>query len=312
MGAEAIRRSGHAAITRSREIDWRFVNRSTSWLVPLGFIAVSGLVVLKYILTPVWIGVDATLYAAASAAWLQGGDPWAVREAGFFFAAPPPTLLAFLPFAWMPPPVVSGLWIGGSFLLAGLAVRNLRLPLWWIAFPPLVDGALVGNPDVAVLALLVVGRGRLSWLAPLFKIYAVIPMVGERRWRQLAITGLVLVASAFFLPWATWFGELPAIMSNLANTSGTTSVYGRAVLMAIAIVALLSLGLTRAGWLAVPLLWPNTQLHYAAISVPGLTPFLALAWCFPTPELWVAATCCYAIGHRVLGLSGRKLGVNGI
>ena len=75
--------------------------------------------------------------------------------------------------------------------------------------------------------------------------------------------------------------------------------------MAIAIVALLSLGLRRAGWLAVPLLWPSTQFHYAAISVPGLTPYLAACWCFPTPEAWLASTCAFAVYQRLVAKSAQ-------
>jgi hypothetical protein len=289
---------------RLDRIDWSFVRRGTSWVVPAAFFGLSVVVILKYVYTPVWVGIDASLYAAASAAWLQGSDPWAVNQAGIYYAAPPPTLLPFVPFAWMPPLVVSLIWIVGSFVLAGAAIRALKLPLWWMAFPPIVDGALVGNPDVAVLALLVAGGGRLGFLAPFLKIYAIIPMLGERRWRQAGLSGVLLGASLLVLPWKEWLAQLPQITTHLINTSATTSVFGQPVLMAIAVITLLSLGLRRAGWLAVPLLWPYTQFHYAAISVPGLTPYLALAWCFPTPEMWLASTCVFAVHHWIIRRRG--------
>ena len=281
-------------------IDWAFVRRRTDWIVPAAFFGLSVIVVLKYVFTPVWVGIDASLYAAASAAWIGGSDPWAVNQVGIYYAAPPPTLLPFVPFAWMPPVVVSLSWIVGSFILAWLAIRALKLPLWWMAFPPIVDGALVGNPDVAVLALLVVGGGRLGALAPFLKIYALIPMLGERRWRQVALSAVLLAASWFILPWDRWFAALPVITTHLITTSATTSIFGQPVLMVIAMIALLSLGLRRAGWLAVPILWPYTQFHYAAISVPGLTPYLALCWCFPTPEVWLASTCVFAVYQRIV------------
>jgi hypothetical protein len=254
-------------------------------------------VVSKYVQTPTWLGFDARLYAAASAAWIGGSNPWTVSDVGIYYAAPPPTLLAFLPFYWMPPIVVSAIWVVGSFALAGLAIRSLRLPIWWMAFPPIVDASLVGNPDVANLALLVVVGGRLGTVAPLFKIYALVPMVGARQWRQILLTCVVLAATAFLLPWGTWFAELLIITANLTATASrqTTSVYGSPLLMAIAVVALLTLGLRRAGWLAVPLLWPSTQIHYMAIAVPGLTPYLALAWCVPAPEVRLASTCVFAL-----------------
>jgi hypothetical protein len=137
-------------------------------------------------------------------------------------------------------------------------------------------------------------------LAPFLKIYALIPMLGERRWRQVAVSALLLATSLFILPWGQWFAGLPVITTHLINTSATTSIFGQPVLMVIAVIALLSLGLRRAGWLAVPILWPYTQFHYAAISVPGLTPYLALCWCFPTPEVWLASTCVFAVHQRIV------------
>ena len=117
--------------------------------------------------------------------------------------------------------------------------------------------------------------------------------------------GWVAARDCFVLPWAAWFAELPTITQHLTNTSRTTSVYGRPLLMAVAVVALLSLGTRRAGWLAVPLLWPTTQLHYAAISVPGLTPYLALLWCIPVPEVWLASTCAFAV-HEFMTARRRR------
>ena len=158
----SLGRSSNAALERVSALDWRFLRTFTDRLVPIGFGLMSLAVIWKFVVTPEWIGIDASLYTAASAAWLNGTDPWSVALVGVYYAAPPPTLLAFVPFVWMPPLVVSLVWVIGSFILAVLAIRSLRLPLWWVAFPPIVDGALTGNPDVAVLALLVVAGGRLG------------------------------------------------------------------------------------------------------------------------------------------------------
>lgn len=283
---------------RVRSIDWLFIRTSMWWLIPIGFFGLSAVVVLKYVLSPLLLGLDASLYSAAAATWINGGNPWMISQHGVFYAAPPPSLLPYLPFAWMPAGLVSLIWVVGSFALGFLAIRTLRLPWWWMAFPPLVDGILVGNANVAVLALLVAPASRLGPLAAFLKIYALVPMIGERRWRDLAVTAALLAATAIILPWSSWFAQLDFIGANLERTSSTTSVFGHPILMAIAAIALLSLGLRRAGWLAVPLLWPHTQLHYAAISVPGLTRYLALAWCYPVPELWVAATVALAIYER--------------
>jgi len=103
-----------------------------------------------------------------------------------------------------------------------------------MAFPPIVDGILVGSANVAVLALLVVPARRLGPLASFLKIYALLPMVGERRWRDVAVTLGLLAATAIILPWSSWFAQLDTINANLARTSSTTSVFGHPVLMAIA------------------------------------------------------------------------------
>jgi hypothetical protein len=291
-------------VTAAASIDWAFIRRATWWLVPLGFFGLDLVVLAKYVEHPVLIGFDASLYAEASRAWLHGQDPWQVSQQGIYYAAPPPTLVPFIPFAFLPGFATSVIWIVGSIALAAMAIRALGLPWWWLAFPPIVDSVLVGNPDVAVLAALVIAGGRLDVVAPFLKIYALVPMVGERRWRSVVICVVALAASLLVLPWERWIAQLPTITSNLAETSETTSVYGQPLLMAMAIVVLLALGLRRAGWLSVPLLWPHTQLHYLAISVPGLTPFLALAWCFPTPEMLLLSTAVVALLETIRRVRG--------
>ena len=99
----------------------------------------------------------------------------------------------------------------GSFALAYLVDPQPPSPVWWIAFPPMVDVAMVGNPDVAVLALLVVAGGRLRALAPLLKIYALIPMIGERRWRQFVLASALLAVTVIVLPSGGSFAQLPTV-----------------------------------------------------------------------------------------------------
>jgi hypothetical protein len=57
----------------------------------------------------------------------------------------------------------------------------------------------------------------------------------------------------------------------------------------------------RAGWLAVPAIWPNTQLHYSTIALPGLVRFhrrafmaAAALYAIPYPGAPVAATVVLA------------------
>lgn len=265
-------------------------------IVPYVFALTTGFQILRYVdLQPYIIGFDARLYAAAARTWLAGGNPWGESLLGVYYAAPPPTLLAFVPFTWLSPEAVSVVWVVGSFALAAAALRSLRMPLWWLAFWPIVDGAMIGNPDVAVLALLVLARGRLAWIAPFFKLYALAPIIGERRYRELFVAAGILAVTALILPWSSWFSQLPTITAHLKAVSPTTSVYGNPIAMVIAIVALLAIGLKRAGWLAVPALWPYTQAHYLAISVPALSPVLAIAWSFPHPAIVVGGLVVEAL-----------------
>jgi hypothetical protein len=245
---------------------------------------VTGFQVLKYFaVQPAGIGFDTRLYTDAARTWLSGGDPWSVSSLGIYFGAPPPTLLVFAPLTVLPETVAVWLVIFGSFALAALAFRSLGMPMWWLIAWPVVDGSLVGNPDVALLAVLTLNRGRLAWLAPFLKIYGLAPLIGDRRIRPLVIAVIGLLVTAVILPWSTWFAELPTISARLSEVSDTTSVYGNPILMVAGGIALLGLGLRRAGWLAVPVLWPYTQPHYLAMSLPALSPWLAVAWSFPHP-----------------------------
>jgi catechol 2,3-dioxygenase-like lactoylglutathione lyase family enzyme len=63
-------------------------------------------------------------------------------------------------------------------------------------------------------------------------------------------------------------------------------------------IALVLLGRERAAWLAVPVLWPATQLHYTVIALPALTPFLA-AFAAPNhPGYLAVGVICYAFWVR--------------
>lgn len=253
-------------------------------LVPYVF-AITTAIQLTAILAyqPLQVGFDARLYAAAAHAWLGGADPWQVSDQGVFFAAPPPSLVLFAPFAFLPAAVTSAIWVLGSIAIAWAALRSLGAPLWWLLWWPIVSGCLVGSADVLVLGLLVLVRGRLAWLAPLAKTYALLPIVADRRWRTAAVALAVLAVSAVVLPWSPFLQNASTIVDHLRGVAATTSVYGQPLLMAIGVVALLALGFRRAGWLAVPVLWPYTQPHYLAASVPAMSPVLALAWTFPHP-----------------------------
>jgi hypothetical protein len=82
---------------------------------------------------------DAVLYSDAARAWLTGGDPWLVTEGGTAFGAPPPTLLLYVPFAFLPSLVTALVWLGIDLLAVAFVIRRLHLPWWWVLFPPLAQ-----------------------------------------------------------------------------------------------------------------------------------------------------------------------------
>lgn len=195
-------------------------------------------------------------------------------------------------------------------VLALAALRTLGLPAYWVFFVPILDGILVGSLDIATLAVLVIAGGRLSALAPFLKIYGAIPMIGERRWRALALSGLALAITAPVLPWGMFLASLPDVASHLASQSMTTSVWGSIPLMLVFGLGLLSLGLRRAGWLAVPILWPSTQPHYAAISLPvvATSMILAIGYAFSFLMPWApaAATSVFILVTQYRWFAGSR------
>ncbi|HTS14945.1 MAG TPA: glycosyltransferase 87 family protein, partial [Candidatus Sulfotelmatobacter sp.] len=225
------------------------------------FLVWDAVVILPAVFGSYPAGGDAIIYARGASAYLHGTSPWdAYLQFGSsvaHFAGLPPTVIAFLPFALLPDAVVAAIWVAGSALAAVLALRALRLPLWWLAFPPLIDGIWSGNPQIVVLALLVAAP-RLEWLAAVIKVYAFVPLLGERRWRALALTIFAFVVTAI-VAWPAWIDYLQhftAISDRLtAEAGGGFSSFGNPMelLVTTAALALLAtVDLRAAGWLAVP------------------------------------------------------------
>ena len=152
-------------------------------------------------------------------------------------------------------------------------MRALRLPLWWVFFPPLFESVLDLNADVLILALLL-GGPVMGGAAVICKIYAVVPLLLQRRWTALA---WAIPFALLSLPWwPMYIEQRQEIMANLAQQAGSLSAWGTWLMIptAIALVMLRGRG---ASWLAVPTLWPSTQLHYSTVALPAAkrSPFLA-------------------------------------
>lgn len=246
------------------------------------FLLVDELYAGVYLAAPQRLGSDAVLYAAAARAWLTGGDPWQVTAFGLHFASTPPTLLFFAPFAFLSPVVVAAFWLladGGAIVLV---LRGLHLPFWWAFFPPIWEAGLAGNPEPVLLALLVSSSTIAGAVATLLKPYAFAPLLGERRYRAIAIAIVAAAATLIVLPWRQFLSDAPEVASTLALQNPGYSVLSVPWLLPVGILGLVGLGFNRAMWLIVPVMWPNTQLHYATIAVPRLAPNL-LAFGFSLP-----------------------------
>jgi hypothetical protein len=238
--------------------------------------------VFPSVLYPTLIGSHAVIYTAAAAAMVSGGDPWVVGPPGAIFAGPPTMLISFMPFIPLPETVIRASWIAIDIAVAIWAIRRAGLPGYWIAFPPLVQSIVLGHPEVLLLGLVVV-PGALSGLAVLVKPYGVVPLLAEHRWRALVVAAMALVVTAPFVAWPRFLLELPKIALTIARGNNGDPVFGDPVPMAIAIVALLALGLRRALWLSVPVLWPYAQPNYKVMTIPAIAPVLAIAWAIPIP-----------------------------
>jgi hypothetical protein len=250
-------------------IDWRFIAATIGRLtLPLWF-AIYGALTAANLVSNNYQFIDIEVYRTAAAAALAGQDPWAPQPGALAFAGPPPTLLLFAPLTFVPLEVA--ILVATSVFVAAaiFAVRRLQLPLWWILFPPVLECLIVGNPDVLVLAFLL-ARGPMAGLAVVAKVYGIIPLLYQRRWGAVAM-GCAL--SAVTLPlWPDFFASLAAVEGSLDAQSEGFSSWGTWWMLPT-VVALWVLRRNGAEWLVVPGLWPHTQIHYAAMSLPVMRNF---------------------------------------
>jgi hypothetical protein len=272
----------------------------------LAFAVGSGRELLFPILVPSILGSHAVVYTDAARAWLTGGDPWAVGPPLVVFAGPPPMLLPFAPFVVLPELVTRIVWVLGTAVLAVWSIRRLRLPPYWIAFPPILGSIILGHPEIVVLFFIVAG-GAASGLAVVIKPYAGFILLAERRWKAILVAAIVGVATLLILPWARFFAELPVISANLARQGQGESVFGDPVLMVVAIVSLIALGLRRGLWLVTPILWPYAQTGYMVSSVPAMSRVLAMTWALPIHGVGIVGLALEAI----LVTAGRRMTLPG-
>jgi hypothetical protein len=241
------------------------------------------------------VGIDARIYYRAAQAFLAGGDPWSAQVDGVTFAAPPPTLIPYLPFTLIPEDAFVVLAIASCAVVAVLLLRVFRLPWTWLLFTPLVESVWVANPNPLVVLLLVRGLTGGAILAVFLKVYAIVPLVGELRVRTVVLSLLCLLLTLPVLPWALYQAEFANLTGVLLEQSGGgRSALSLPILVPLAVVALVALDRRTSGWLAVPALWPATQLHYSLFAFPVMHPIMAFFFCVPAPGFQAIAVIAYA------------------
>jgi len=308
----ALTRSTGALVVRLQtvrqqvgEVRLRFVGQAAlaGWFAYWTYIRISSLVSGKY---P--IGMDVQIYYRGVQAWLHGSDPWAagvvVNHVTYSYAGSPATTVLLAPSALFTEGQFTALWLGLTALSAVAIVRLLRLPLWWLLFPPTAEALYSGNPQLVVLMLLLAGSGRVGTLADsiavALKVYTVIPLFGERQLRQIALAFGLTIATFLVAPslWLNYAEQFGAISARLAQRSWNGSAFYYPTLLvptAIAIFLLWRRDPKAAAWLAVPALWPSSEFHYSTFAQPVMTPLLAVLLAVPIRRLPPVAILLYVL-----------------
>lgn len=257
------------------------------------------------IVGPVDLGWDAVAYTRAARALLDGANPWTVGIPNATYAAPPPSLIPFLPFAHLPEPVVQAFWVGLNILAAIYLLRTLRLQVWWLLFPPLLLAIVAGSSALPLVALLVRGGIVAEAGAVVGRVYSAIPLLILGKWKPLLLAAGAILVTAPFLGWDQFIRDLPRINALLATQSGGgNSAFALPVLIPVAIAGLVLVGRKKAAWLAVPALWPNAQEYYAVIALPiaASVPLATMAMATPL------APGIIALGILAQGVWDRRRG----
>jgi hypothetical protein len=254
------------------------------------------------------LAIDLRIYRAAADAAIHGGDPWRAGVDGLTFAGAPPALLPYVPAAVLPESVAVALYLILSVAAALVVLRRLGLPPWWLLFPPLAETIVVLNSDVFVIALLVAG-GRWAFASVVVKVYAVIPLLLQRRWISAVVGAVACLIALPLVP--QFLTNRDAITAALeAQSYGGLSAWGSWLLVPtiIALIALLDRG---AEWMAVPAVWPFTQLHYNVLALPvaATSPIVTFLLCFAVWPLPAVAAIYYAfeVAARELAAPFRTL-----
>jgi hypothetical protein len=287
-----------------------FWTMALRYLVPAWFLAFA-VVHVDDIVPEGRLGFDARLYHRAAAAWMNGMDPWAtgitLPDRTYHFAGLPPTVLAVVPTTVIPEDLFGTISVLLSAAAAAWIIRKLKLGWSWLLFPPLVQGVLLGQPGIWVLALLVTGNPVAEALAAALKIYGLVPMVARLRFKGIVVFAVAsLVSIALFADlWVLWWRQSMVVASRLVGEVsggvGATAFWWLIPPTVAAVGVVAFLDRRAAGWLAVPALWPSAQYHYPAMALPAIRILPALVFSVPVPgaaPIAVMLHACLMVSER--------------
>jgi hypothetical protein len=190
-------------------------------------------------------------------------------------------LLPLVPFALLPLDLGVAAIAALVIAAAVATVRMLRLPWWWILFPPLVQCVLSANVQGLLIPLILLRAGA---IASFLKIYAAVPIVITGRWRAALLAGALLVITIPLLPWGTYLSEFALINGHLTEqTKYALSSLFLVLISPVAFVAMAVVGRERAAWLAVPAIWPSQQYYYGTLAMGARSDLAAAIVSVPVP-----------------------------
>jgi hypothetical protein len=273
------------------------------------FFEFSSINIARIVAAGVPLGMDIRIYYRGVQSWLATGDPWTakvlVADQPMSYAGSPATTLLLAPSALISEDQFAILWLVLTVLSAVAIVRWLRLPFWWLLFPPTVEALYSGNPQLVILMLLLAGAGRFGAVADsiavALKVYPIVPLLGQRSVKRVALACGLTVGTFALAPglWIDYARQFGAISARLARESqGGYSAYYVPILLVPTVLALLLLvrrDPKAAAWLAVPALWPASELHYATFAQPVMTAMLAVMLAVPVRYMAPIAIVLYVL-----------------
>ena len=244
--------------------------------LPAWFVAIDLLWIAKLDV----LAIDARHYQRATNAWLAGGDPFAVTEGATRYVSGPHTLLFYAPTSVLPVVVTTWLWMALGLAASIWLIRRLKLPLWWVLFPPLAHAIWNGNPQTIALALLVFGGPVAAAAAVGLKLYTSLTLAF--RWRDALIAGVFLIVTVPFVPWQLYLEHSAAVAEHVAR-SWNGSAWRFPVLLPLAAIAIWILRRAGGAWHAVGALWPGTQFYYNSMALPAIAHRKVVTACLAAP-----------------------------